>query len=159
MVLMPYPPYSPDLAPSQSPPPWMKKSLKGERFSDVDGVKENMLAVVNSILPQEFQDYFEQWQNLSCRQSFSNISKSVGKYIRRIQENEAKATPTPNWCARHSRLPSVSLRRAYEFFVHLTVSTSLANIGFNFSSDNFTAEAGLYWAARKEMAYMVHSSA
>ncbi|GFX22619.1 hypothetical protein TNCV_2993541 [Trichonephila clavipes] len=32
--------------------------------------------------------------------------------------------------------------------VSLTVGASLANTGFNFSSDNLTAKAGLYWAAR-----------
>ncbi|GFS83749.1 uncharacterized protein TNCV_610851 [Trichonephila clavipes] len=44
-------------------------------------------------------------------------------------------------------------------FVHLTVCASLANPGFNFSSDNFPAKVGLYWAARRKMAYTAHSSA
>ncbi|GFU52981.1 uncharacterized protein TNCV_1142721 [Trichonephila clavipes] len=44
-------------------------------------------------------------------------------------------------------------------FVHLTVCASLADTGFNFSSDNFPATAGLYWAARSEMVYTAHSSA
>ncbi|GFX66976.1 uncharacterized protein TNCV_4181011 [Trichonephila clavipes] len=43
-------------------------------------------------------------------------------------------------------------------FVHLTVCASLAITGFNFSSDNFTAKAGLHWTARKEMNYTAHSS-
>ncbi|GFT08048.1 uncharacterized protein TNCV_2589621 [Trichonephila clavipes] len=38
-------------------------------------------------------------------------------------------------------------------FVHLTDCASLASTGFNFSSDNFTAKAGLYWAARRKMVY------
>ncbi|GFX46170.1 uncharacterized protein TNCV_2298191 [Trichonephila clavipes] len=44
-------------------------------------------------------------------------------------------------------------------FVHQTVCNSLANTDFNFSSDNFTAKTGLYWAARREMAYTAHSPA
>ncbi|GFV59606.1 uncharacterized protein TNCV_228471 [Trichonephila clavipes] len=43
-------------------------------------------------------------------------------------------------------------------FVHLTVCASVANTGFNFSSNNFTAKAGLYWAARRDMPYRAHSS-
>ncbi|KAJ4447750.1 hypothetical protein ANN_09758 [Periplaneta americana] len=63
MVLVPHPPYSPDLTPSDFFLfPRMKKCLKGKRFSDVDDVKENKLTALNSILPQEFQHYFQQWQ-------------------------------------------------------------------------------------------------
>ncbi|GFV57404.1 uncharacterized protein TNCV_2299221 [Trichonephila clavipes] len=43
--------------------------------------------------------------------------------------------------------------------VHMTVSASLANTGFNFSYDNFTTKAGLYWATHREMAYTTHSLA
>ncbi|GFV66121.1 uncharacterized protein TNCV_5073231 [Trichonephila clavipes] len=41
-------------------------------------------------------------------------------------------------------------------FVSLTVCASLANTGFTFSSDNFTAKASLHRAALREMAYMVY---
>ncbi|GFU84528.1 uncharacterized protein TNCV_3915591 [Trichonephila clavipes] len=68
-----------------------------------------------------------------------------------------QATLSANWCERHSRAPSVSLRRAMNF-IHLMVCASLVNTGFNFSSDNFTAKAGLFWAVRREMAYMAHFS-
>ncbi|GFX52388.1 alpha-2-macroglobulin receptor-associated protein [Trichonephila clavipes] len=46
---------------------------------------------------------------------------------------------------RHSELETMD-------FVHLTVCASLAKTGYNFSSDKFAATAGLYWAARWEMA-------
>ncbi|KAJ4450754.1 hypothetical protein ANN_02184 [Periplaneta americana] len=50
MVLVPHPPYSLDLAPSDFFLfPRMKKCLKGKRFSDVDDVKENMPMALNSI--------------------------------------------------------------------------------------------------------------
>ncbi|PNF23469.1 Mariner Mos1 transposase [Cryptotermes secundus] len=63
MVIVPHPPYSPDLAPSDFFLfPRMKRSLKGKRFRDVDEVKENTLKALNSIQPQEFQHCFEQWQ-------------------------------------------------------------------------------------------------
>ncbi|PNF28730.1 hypothetical protein B7P43_G07777 [Cryptotermes secundus] len=63
MVIVPHPPYSPDLALSDFFLfPRMKRSLKGKRFRDVDEVKENTLKALNSIQPQEFQHCFEQWQ-------------------------------------------------------------------------------------------------
>ncbi|PNF23498.1 hypothetical protein B7P43_G06514 [Cryptotermes secundus] len=63
MVIVPHPPYSPDLAPSDFFLfPRMKRSLKGKRFRDVDEVKENTLKALNSIQAQEFQHCFEQWQ-------------------------------------------------------------------------------------------------
>ncbi|PRD20471.1 UNVERIFIED_CONTAM: hypothetical protein NCL1_54525 [Trichonephila clavipes] len=43
-------------------------------------------------------------------------------------------------------------------FVHLTVYASLDNIGFNFSSDNFNAKAGLHWAARRKITNTVRFS-
>jgi hypothetical protein len=42
--------------------PRMKKTLKGMRFSDVDGVKENTLTALKSISCQEFQSCFQQWK-------------------------------------------------------------------------------------------------
>jgi histone-lysine N-methyltransferase SETMAR len=49
MVLLPHPPYSPDLAPCDFFLfPRMKKTLKGKRFSDVDEVKENTLTALKS---------------------------------------------------------------------------------------------------------------
>ncbi|GFX33526.1 hypothetical protein TNCV_1931931 [Trichonephila clavipes] len=44
------PPYSPDWAPSAFFSSRMKRSLKGNRFSDVEEVKENTLMALNSIL-------------------------------------------------------------------------------------------------------------
>jgi hypothetical protein len=40
----------------------MKKTLKGNRFSDVNEVKENMLTTLKSIPCQEFQNRFQQWK-------------------------------------------------------------------------------------------------
>ncbi|GFS97469.1 uncharacterized protein TNCV_733941 [Trichonephila clavipes] len=36
-------------------------------------------------------------------------------------------------------------------FVHLTVCASLANTGYNFSSNNFNGKVGLHWSARRKM--------
>ncbi|GFX03470.1 HTH_48 domain-containing protein [Trichonephila clavipes] len=63
--LVPPPSYSPDLAPSTFFLllfPRMKRSLTGKRFSDADEVKENPLMALNSILLQESQNCFVQFQ-------------------------------------------------------------------------------------------------
>ncbi|GFU08328.1 RNase H domain-containing protein [Trichonephila clavipes] len=49
----------------------------------LDNEKADSLAKHGCNLPQPFG-------GLSCRQSFSNISRSVKKYIHRIQENDAR---------------------------------------------------------------------
>ncbi|GFT44758.1 uncharacterized protein TNCV_2845401 [Trichonephila clavipes] len=55
-------------------------------------------------------------------------------------------------------LPSVSLWRGYECYSPDSLCFP-ADRGFNFSSDKFTAKVGLYWAARREIAYTAHSLA
>ncbi|GFU22101.1 uncharacterized protein TNCV_4300821 [Trichonephila clavipes] len=115
------------------------------------------------------------------------ISRSEGKYIHRIQENDTRRkiwetlllSPVPaglptyvftavfrtfighDFLQQHLHrigvkdTPDCSPRLCGEAtnFVHLTVCTSLANTSSNFSSDNFSAKNGSYWAARREMAY------
>ncbi|GFX55998.1 hypothetical protein TNCV_1953181 [Trichonephila clavipes] len=120
-------------------------SLCSSNLIEVEEVmKRRTLAKPDCNLPQPSG-------SLSCKQPFSNIFRSVGKYIFRIQEKEARgkiwetllhspvpmglprqvfsavfrtltgrlflqATLSANWCERHSRAPSVSLRRGYEFY-------------------------------------------
>ncbi|GFW29356.1 hypothetical protein TNCV_742981 [Trichonephila clavipes] len=167
----------------------------------LDHFEDNIRRVIADIWPQMLEKVIENW---TSRLDYIRASRgstmpeiifriSVGNYIHRIQENEAREkiweaplhspvlmglpgqvfsavfrtltgswfsslTPTPNWRERHSRLASVSLWRGYEFCLP-AVCAFLANTGFNFffSSDNFIIKAGLYWAARRELAYMAHS--
>ncbi|GFT58442.1 uncharacterized protein TNCV_2119361 [Trichonephila clavipes] len=85
--------------------------------------------------------------SLSCKQSISNISRPtlsshdfLQQHLHRIGVEDTPDCP-------------LCLCREAMNFVHLTVCASLANTGFNFSSDNFNAKAGLYWAARRKMAH------
>jgi transposase len=78
MVLLPHPPYLPDLALCDFFLfPQMKKTLKGKRVSDVDEVKENTLMALNSIPCQEFQNCFQQWKKCSdkCINSHGEYSE------------------------------------------------------------------------------------
>ena len=63
MTPLTHPPYSPDLAPCDlSLFPRMKKDLKGNRFVDVDEVKEKTTMALQGITLQEFQGCFERWK-------------------------------------------------------------------------------------------------
>ncbi|GFT19744.1 hypothetical protein TNCV_594261 [Trichonephila clavipes] len=55
--------------------------------------------------------------SLSCRQSFSNISRFVGKYIRRIQENHAKGKIWETLF--HSPVPMAHPRQAFSALLEL----------------------------------------
>jgi histone-lysine N-methyltransferase SETMAR len=76
MVLLPHPPYSPDLAPCDfSLLPWMKKTLKGKRFSGLE-VKEITLTALKSIPCQEFQNCFQPW-----KERWDKCINSHGEYF------------------------------------------------------------------------------
>ncbi|GFT55557.1 uncharacterized protein TNCV_3320711 [Trichonephila clavipes] len=149
-------------------------------ISASQAMKKRTLAKHGCYLPQPSV-------SLSCRQSVSNISRSAGKYICRIQENDARGkvwetllhSPVPMGLPRKVFSAVFRALTSHDFlwqhlyrigvkdtpdcplclcgeamnFVHLTLCPSLANTSFNFSSDNFTVKAGLYWAAHREMAY------
>jgi len=60
-MLIPHPPYSPDLVPCDFLLfSCMKGQMKGKRFADVSEVKKKMLEVLNNINTEEFQKCFQQ---------------------------------------------------------------------------------------------------
>ena len=58
MTLMPHPPYSPDLAPSDifCLFPQMKKVLKGKHFAHMEVVKQKIAEALKGIKIDEFKD-------------------------------------------------------------------------------------------------------
>jgi transposase len=62
-MLVPQPPYSPDLAPvdfflfNK-----LKSVLEGWKFESVQVIKENLLAELTSIPEEVFQEYFQNWK-------------------------------------------------------------------------------------------------
>jgi transposase len=64
MIVMPQPPYSPDLAPADFFLfPKLKSTLKGRRFQTVEEIKENSLQDPRAIPQNTFQDAFQNWKN------------------------------------------------------------------------------------------------
>ena len=63
MTLLSHTPYSPDLAPCDFFLfPKMKKELKGQRFEDVEEVKQKSLEAIQGIFTHEYADAFVQWE-------------------------------------------------------------------------------------------------
>jgi hypothetical protein len=63
MVIVPYAPYSPDLAPViPPPPPPLKMKLKGRRFETVSHIQSESQAVLDSIKENDFHCAFEAWK-------------------------------------------------------------------------------------------------
>jgi hypothetical protein len=59
-----YPPYSPDLAPSDFWPfPKLKTALKSQRFSDIADIQGHVTAILQSIPEEVFQKCLEQWKH------------------------------------------------------------------------------------------------
>ena len=61
--VVPHPPYSPDLAPSDVflfPKP--KTNLKGRRFQTIEEIQENEIRELRTITESEFQEAFQQWK-------------------------------------------------------------------------------------------------
>jgi hypothetical protein len=60
MVIIPHPPYSPDLAPCDFALfPKLKKKLKGWRFENVSDIQKESQAVLDSIKQNYFHGAFE----------------------------------------------------------------------------------------------------
>jgi hypothetical protein len=60
MVIVPHPPYSPDLAPCDSALlPKLKMKLKGRRFEKVSDIQRESQAVLDSIKENDFHGAFE----------------------------------------------------------------------------------------------------
>ena len=73
MTLVPYPPYSTDLAPADFFLfPQMKRDLKGRRFDTVEDVIAASTRALNSIQVEEFQGCFEQWKQRLDKRISSN---------------------------------------------------------------------------------------
>jgi hypothetical protein len=63
MVIVPHPPYSPNLAPSDFTLfPKLKMKLKGRRFETVSGIQRESQAVLDSIKESDFHGAFETWK-------------------------------------------------------------------------------------------------
>jgi hypothetical protein len=63
MVIIPHPPYSPDLAPCNFALfPKLKMKLKGRRFEAVSDIQRDLQAVLDSIRENDFHGDFEAWK-------------------------------------------------------------------------------------------------
>ena len=77
MMIIPHPPYSPDLAPCDFFLfPHMKCQMKGKCFADVSEVKKKTLEVLNNISIEEFQKRFQQWEK-----RWYKCTESKGEYF------------------------------------------------------------------------------
>jgi len=62
MTVVPHPPYSPDLAPSNFFLfPKLKMELKGRRFQTVEEIQTESQAVLNTLWKNDFQECFKNW--------------------------------------------------------------------------------------------------
>jgi histone-lysine N-methyltransferase SETMAR len=62
MVIVPHPPYSPDLAPYDFALFCkLKMKLKGRRFETVSDIQRELLAVLDNIVENDFHSAFEEW--------------------------------------------------------------------------------------------------
>jgi hypothetical protein len=63
MVVVPHPPYSPDLAPSDFflfPKVYIE--LRGRRFDTVEEIQAETQTLLNTLTKKHFQDAFQKWQ-------------------------------------------------------------------------------------------------
>jgi len=64
MTVLPHPPYSTDLAPSDIfLYPKMKMKLKGRRIQTLEEIKTESQAVLNTLRENDFQECFKTWQS------------------------------------------------------------------------------------------------
>jgi hypothetical protein len=76
MVIIPHPPYSPDLAPCNFALfPKLKMKLKGQRFETVSDIQRELQSVLDSIKENDFHSAFEVWKKL-----WDNCILSQGDY-------------------------------------------------------------------------------
>jgi hypothetical protein len=62
MVIIPHPPYSPDLDPVILLFPKFKMKLKGRRFERVSDIQRKLQAVLDSIKENNFHSAFDVWK-------------------------------------------------------------------------------------------------
>jgi hypothetical protein len=68
MVIIPHPPYLPDLAHCDFALfPKLKMKLKGQRFETVSDIQRELQAVLDSIKENDFHGAFEAWKKSSDR--------------------------------------------------------------------------------------------
>ena len=77
MIVVPPPPYSPDLAPADFFLfPKLISSLKGRRFQTVEEIEENSIRDLRAIPQNTFQDAFHNW-----KKRWERCIKSGGEYF------------------------------------------------------------------------------
>jgi hypothetical protein len=65
MIIVPHPPYSPDLAPCDFAFfPKLKIKLKGRHFETVSSIQRESQVVLDSIKENDFHSAFEDWKKL-----------------------------------------------------------------------------------------------
>ena len=77
MTMVPHPPYSPDLAPSDLFLfPKLKMKFKGRRFQRLEEIQAESQAVPNTLRENDFQKYLKNWQN-----HWDRCQASEGEYV------------------------------------------------------------------------------
>jgi hypothetical protein len=77
MVIVPHPPYSPDLAPCDFALfPKLKMKLKGRRFETVSDIQRESQAVFDSMKENDFHSAFEVW-----KKRWDRYIRSQGDYF------------------------------------------------------------------------------
>jgi len=61
VTVVPHPPYSPDLAPSDFLFPKLKMKLKGRRFQTLEEIQAESQTFLNSLRENDFQECFKNW--------------------------------------------------------------------------------------------------
>jgi len=63
MVVIPLPPYIPDLAPSDFFLfPKMELKLKGRRFDTIEAIQAESQRVLDTLIEKDFQEAFQKWR-------------------------------------------------------------------------------------------------
>ena len=71
MTVVPHPPYSSDLAPSDFLFPKLKMKLKGRRFQNLEEIQADSQAVLKTLRENDFQECFKNWQRRCDRSQAS----------------------------------------------------------------------------------------
>jgi hypothetical protein len=78
IVIVPHPPYSPDLVPCDFALfPKLKMKLKGRRFETVPGIQRESKAVLDSIKENDFYGSFEAWKNIPKETILKEIAAKI----------------------------------------------------------------------------------
>jgi hypothetical protein len=79
MVVVPHPPYSPDLTPCDFALfPKLKMKLKGRRFETLSDIQRESQAILNSTTENDFHGAFEAWGE---KQRWDRCLRSEGDYF------------------------------------------------------------------------------